>query len=148
MEFRKLIDNVYQPRAIYDGVEMSVLNVPIPGGDAEPWELTIDLSAPEALEWRHYYTDRELNALKDELCFKLKFVLGREAAFSQTLDKPIDLQPVHEYGAEYTICFSYREESPGRYIFWLIAILRRGLERAEFDKRVADIKRYWLTPGS
>ncbi len=80
--------------------------------------------------------------------FGLKFVLGREAAFSRALDKPIDLQPVHEYGAEYTICFSYREESPGRYVFWLIAILKRSLERAEFDRRVADIKKYWLPPGS
>jgi len=148
MEFRKLIDNVYQPRAIYDGVEVSALNVPIPSGDAGPRELTIDLSAPEALEWRHYYTDRELNTLKDELRFGFKFVLSRETAFSQALDKPIDLQPVHEYGAEYTICFSYREESPGHYVFWLIAILKRSLERAEFDNRVADIKKYWLTPGS
>jgi len=144
MEFRKLIDNVDRPRAVYDGVEVSALNVPLPGGDGEPRELTIDLSASETLAWRHYYTDRELNTLRDELRFGFKFVLSRETAFSQALDKPIDLQPIHKYGAEYTICFSYWEESPGRYVFWLIAILARSLERAEFDARVADIKKYWL----
>jgi hypothetical protein len=148
MGFRKLIDYVYQPRAIYDGGEVSVLSIPIPGVDAETWELTVDLSAPEARAWRHYYTDPELNYLRDELRFGLKFVLNREAAFSQTLDQPIDLQPVYEYGAEYTVCFSYREESWGRYIFWLIAVLRREMERADFDRRVADIETYWLPAGS
>lgn len=112
------------------------------------WELTVNFSTPEALAWRHYYTDRELNYLKDELRFGLKFVLNREAAVSQTLDERIDLQPVYKYGAEYTVCFSYREESPGRYIFWLIAILRRELERGDFDRRVEDIRRYWLPTRS
>jgi len=148
MDFRKLIDHVDEPRAIYNGGEVSVLNIPIPGGGAEPRELTIDLSAPEARAWRHYYTDRELNFLRDELRFGLKFVLNREAAFNRRLDEPIYLQPVYKDGAEYTVCFSYREESYGHYIFWLIAILRRDTERADFGRRVADIERYWLPEGS
>jgi hypothetical protein len=148
MEFRKLIDYVYQPRAIYSGGELSRLNIPIPGGVAEAWELTVELFTPEAGAWRHYYTDSELNYLKDELRFGLKFVLNREAAFSQTINEPINLHPIYKYGAEYTVCFSCREESAGHYIFWLIAILRREVERADYDRRMQDIRSYWLPTSS
>ena len=147
MGFNKIVDYVDRPRIIYDGVEVSVLNIPIPGGGAGPRELAIDLFAPEARAWRHYYNDRELNWLKDELRFDFRFVLNREAAYSRPLGESIYLQPTHRYGAEYTVCFSYREQSAGHYIFWLIAILSREVGAAEFDRRVADIKRYWLPPG-
>jgi hypothetical protein len=147
MEFRKLLDCIDRPRTVYDGVEVSALSIPIPGEGAETRELTVDLSAPEARAWRHYYTDRELNRLKDELRFGFRFVMSREAAYSPALGESIYLQPSHRYGAEYTVCFSYKEQSAGRYVFWLIAVLRREVERAEFDRRVADINRYWLPPG-
>jgi len=147
MEFRKLLDCIDRPRTVYDGVEVSALSIPIPGEGAEARELTIDLFAPEARAWRHYYTDRELNRLKDELRFGFRFVMSREAAYSPALGESIYLQPSHRYGAEYTVCYSYGEQSPGRYVFWLIAVLRREVERAEFDRRVSDINRYWLPPG-
>ena len=147
MEFSKVIDHVDRPRIVYDGEEVSVLSIPVPGRGEEPRELTVDIFAPEARAWRHYYTDRELNRLKEELRFGFRFVMNRETAYSLPLGESIYLQPAHEYGAEYTVCYSYREQSAGHYIFWLIAVLRRELAGGEFDRRVADIRRYWLPPG-
>ncbi len=148
MEFKKLIDHIDQPCTVYDGDEVARVTIPLPEPGSGKRDLVIDLAAPEGRAWRHYYTDGELNYLKDELRFDFKFLMSRESAFNGVIDQLIYLQPVYEYDAEYTVCFSYKEMSYGHYVFWLVAILKRGMEREVFDKRVADIKKYWLPTAS
>ncbi len=148
MNFKKVIDDSSQPRVIYDGSEAIEVKVPFIESNFGTREVLINLDAPEMREWRHYYTDGELNQLKDELRFGFKFLLNREVAYNRAIDQLIYLQPVYKYTAEYTVCFSYDEISPLHYVFWLISILRREIERAEFDSRVESIQRYWLSHGS
>jgi hypothetical protein len=148
MGFKKLIDHIDQPRTVYDGGEVERVTIPLPEPGFRERDLVIDLGAPEGRAWRHYYTDGELNHLKDELRFDFKFVMNREAAFNGAIGRLIYLLPVYKYDAEYTVCFSYTEMNYGRYVFWLVAILKRGVGREVFDERVAAIKKYWLPDGS
>jgi|GEM_PF-3974437 len=147
MNFKKVIDHSSHPRVIYDGGEVVNVKVPFIGSNLGTRELVINLDAPEMREWRHYYSDDELNQLKDELRFSFKFLLNCEVAYNRAIDHLIYLQPVYKYKSEYTVCFSYDEVSPLHYVFWLISILRREIERAEFDSRVENIQRYWLSHG-
>ncbi len=148
MGFKKLIDHIDQPRTVYDGGEVERVTIPLPELGFGERDLVIDLAALEGRAWRHYYTDGELNYLKDELRFDFKFLMSRESAFNGAIGRLIYLQPVYKYDAEYTVCFSYTEMNYGRYVFWLVAILKRGMEREVFDERVAAVKKYWLPAGS
>lgn len=147
MNFKKVIDYSGQPLPIYDGGEIVKVKIPFIESNVGTRDVLINLDAPEMREWRHYYSDCELNQLKDELRFGFKFLLHREVAYHRAIDHLIYLQPVYKYKAEYTICFSYDEVNPSHYVFWLISIWRREIERGEFDSRVENIKRDWLSHG-
>jgi hypothetical protein len=142
-DFLIVDDHVASPIQIYDGIETAKVKIELIN-KPEKVTFTVDLDAPAAKRWRHYYTDDELNRLSTLLQFSYKFIMNSEIAVNSSLNQQIYIQPVYKYSKEFSICFSYDEVSPLHYKYWLIAIVEREMTRDDYEQRVEDIKKYWL----
>lgn len=104
----------------------------------------LDWAKPECKKWQHYYNDSELNTLSRILKFGLRFFANDETAINETSGFILDFQPFWRDGFEYSICFSYKEFAPNYGRCFLNAILVRELSKKDFNKRVTEIKKYWM----
>jgi hypothetical protein len=109
------------------------------------FRLSIHPDARTLLHWTHYYTDAELDALRDLFHWGLDFGLGRATAVAVPFNRDVHVQPIYKYRSEWTICFCYDEVRPLYYVYWLVGVARRDLTRAEYDRRVAKMDQ-WASP--
>lgn len=142
-EFEVLVDYHEQPRQIFDGVYTGREGVPLPDSRILPPGLEMHPELIEARQWRHYYTDEELNALRRLIALDFRFNLHREWSINSVLRKDIYVQPSARDGDEYSVCYCFDEVSPMRFVFWLVAVLRRsGFSEADYARRIEYINRY------
>jgi hypothetical protein len=134
--------HVDSPRVIHSGADVPRLTFEACGSTGE-YLLSVDLDSLAARGWRHYYTDAELQALQVLFCWGLRFILGSETAVAVPFGRPVYLQPLYKYRSEWTVCFCYDEVSPLHFVYWLIGVARRNLDRAEYNRRMEELGQYW-----
>ena len=144
MDFQQIVTFLDAPKVIADGDEVEVIRFALLETGSQEFVLRID--APECRRWRHYYTDKELNALSQMLRFEFRFLMSREEVYHAALGQSIALCPLYEKGSLYTVCYAYTEQSNGHYVFWLLGMVKSEIALPEHTLRVENIKRYWLKP--
>ena len=146
MPFTVLTASVSNPTKFYDGGDEEKYPLELNFKDQQ-LTLGINTLAPECWNWRHYYTDPELDELWQMLGLKFRFKMSRECLVDPVLGKSVFFHPFHYEGHELSVCYVYDEVSNGHFVAWLVAVVYRPLSLGEFMARVEHIKKYWHKDG-
>lgn len=141
MSFSVLTSSVNDPTKFYDGGDQEEFFLEIPF-NGHRLSLGINTLSPECWNWRHYYSDVELNELWALLDLRFRFHVNRERLVDPVMEKVIFFHPFHVEGYEISVCYVYDEVSNGHFVAWLIAVVFRPLALEEYSSRVEKIIKY------
>ncbi|OZB75667.1 MAG: hypothetical protein B7X37_01375 [Halothiobacillus sp. 14-55-98] len=146
MKFAVLTSSSNHPVKFYDGgdVEKYPLELTFNG---HRLNLAVNTLAPECWNWRHYYSDLELNELWPLFGLKFRFLVNEETLVDPALGKPVYFHPFHVEENEISVCYVCDELSNGHFVAWLIGVVVRPIPAQEYSSRIERINKYWHKDG-